>query len=97
MTAVVYVDAHIEAAKLFYSLSKQGREVQGHSSETLFLLALHVLMAALPVLPQVDFKLGNPMLPVEIDDYGFQDLESLDFSLGSGLQGLLGQIKDSLH
>ena len=36
------------------------------------------------------------MLPVEIDDYGFQDLESLDFSLGSGLHDMIDQIKDAV-
>ena len=33
----------------------------------------------LPILPQVDFKIGNPRLPVDIDDYVLADLDTIDF------------------
>lgn len=47
---MVYVDAHIETAKLLFALSKLGTEVEGLSSDTLFQLALLVLLAAIPVM-----------------------------------------------
>ena len=68
---MVYVDAHIEVAKLLMALSNLKTPVQGLSSNTLVQLAILVLLSAMPVLPQVDFKLGDPKLPVEPDEYAF--------------------------
>ena len=73
------VEAHIEAAKLFFALSREEESYGGLSSGTLVQLALNVLLMTLPILPQVDFKLGNPRLPVEIDDYALADLDTIDF------------------
>ena len=79
LTTLGQVEAHIEAAKLFFALSKEDGSFGGLSSTTLVQLALNVLLMTLPILPQVDFKIGNPRLPVDIDDYVLSDLDTIDF------------------
>ena len=79
LTTLSQVEAHIEAAKLFFALSKEDDSYGSLSSSTLVQLALNVLLMTLPILPQVDFKIGNPRLPVDIDDYVLADLDTIDF------------------
>ena len=65
VTTVCLVEAHIEAAKLFFKLSQsEANNSTSLSSGTLLQLALNVLLMTLPVLPTIDYKLGNPQLPV---------------------------------
>ena len=51
LTTVCLVEAHIEAAKLFFDLSRQEHENTSLSSSTLLQLALNVLLMTLPILP----------------------------------------------
>ena len=84
LTTLGQVEAHIEAAKLFFALSREDDSYGGLSSSTLVQLALNVLLMTLPILPQVDFKIGNPRLPVDIDDYALADLDTIDFQAAIG-------------
>ena len=89
LTTVVLVEAHIEAAKLFFALSREENEFDEFSSGTLLQLALNVLLMNIPILPQIDFKLGNPYLPVDIDEYAAADLDMIDFQTGGSEMGLM--------
>jgi len=79
LTTVCIVEAHMEAAKLLFYLSRQDQQVQSFSSSTLLQLALNCLLSALPVLPTTDLKLGNPRLPIETDEHAMVDLDLIDF------------------
>jgi hypothetical protein len=54
LTTACIVDAHLEAAKLFFKLSLQEQQGQTYSSSTLLQLALNSLLSILPVLPTID-------------------------------------------
>ena len=52
LTASLFVDAHIEAAKLLFAISRQNAgQVRGLSADTLLQLALFSLLSALRVFP----------------------------------------------
>ena len=76
LTASLFVDAHIEAAKLLFAISRQNAgQVRGLSADTLLQLALFSLLSALRVFPQMDIRLGNPkQLPYEPADYAIYDV-----------------------
>ena len=49
----------------------------------------------MPVLPQIDYKLGNPQLPVQVEEYGISDIDSIDFTNCSNLMELAERIEET--
>lgn len=48
----------------------------------------------MPILPQIDYKLGNPQLPVQVEEYGIADLDSFDFTNCPNMMELAERIEE---
>ena len=48
-----------------------------------------------PILPQIDYKLGNPQLPVKVEEYAITDLDSFDFTNCTNMMELAERIEET--